>query len=131
MQKLSEEMKQTIMDIFEHLHANPEVSWKEYETTSFLKQKLEDLGCRTRTFSDCTGVVGEIGSGSPVVAVRADIDALWQEVNGTFRANHSCGHDSHMTMALGTLMLLKNNLSFRRAQSVLSFSRQKKKAAAP
>lgn len=100
-------MKQTIMDIFEHLHANPEVSWKEYETTSFLKQKLEDLGCRTRTFSDCTGVVGEIGSGSPVVAVRADIDALWQEVNGTFRANHSCGHDSHMTMALGTLMLLK------------------------
>lgn len=42
MQKLSEEMKQTIMDIFEHLHANPEVSWKEYETTSFLKQKLED-----------------------------------------------------------------------------------------
>lgn len=83
-----EDMKQTIMDIFEHLHANPEVSWKEYETTSFLKQKLEDLGCRTRTFSDCTGVVGEIGSGSPVVAVRADIDALWQEVNGTFRANH-------------------------------------------
>lgn len=76
MQKLSEDMKQTIMDIFEHLHANPEVSWKEYETTSFLKQKLEDLGCRTRTFSDCTGVVGEIGSGSPVVAVRADIDAL-------------------------------------------------------
>lgn len=44
MQKLSEDMKQTIMDIFEHLHANPEVSWKEYETTSFLKQKLEDLG---------------------------------------------------------------------------------------
>ncbi|MCY8981791.1 amidohydrolase, partial [Bacillus halotolerans] len=107
MQKLSEEMKQTVMDIFEHLHANPEVSWKEYETTEFLKQKLEDAGCRTRTFSDCTGVVGEIGSGSPVVAVRADIDALWQEVNGTFRANHSCGHDSHMTMALGTLMLLK------------------------
>lgn len=107
MQKLSEEMKQTVMDIFEHLHANPEVSWKEYETTEFLKQKLEDAGCRTRTFSDCTGVVGEIGSGSPVVAVRADIDALWQEVNGTFRTNHSCGHDSHMTMALGTLMLLK------------------------
>ncbi len=54
------------------------------------------------------GVVGEIGEGSPVVAVRADIDALWQEVDGVFQANHSCGHDSHMTMALGTMMLLKS-----------------------
>ncbi|KAA6448959.1 M20 peptidase aminoacylase family protein [Bacillus atrophaeus] len=107
MKKLSGNMKDTIMDIFDHLHTHPEVSWKEYKTTEYLTAKLEASGCRTRTFSDCTGVVGELGEGSPVVAVRADIDALWQEVDGTFRANHSCGHDSHMTMALGTLMLLQ------------------------
>jgi len=35
------------------------------------------------------------------------MDALWQEVDGQFQANHSCGHDAHMTMALGTLLLLK------------------------
>ncbi|KYD05741.1 M20 peptidase aminoacylase family protein [Bacillus atrophaeus] len=107
MKKLSGNMKETIMDIFDHLHTHPEVSWKEYKTTEYITAKLEESGCRTRTFADCTGVVGELGEGSPVVAVRADIDALWQEVDGTFRANHSCGHDSHMTMALGTLMLLQ------------------------
>ncbi|UOY87781.1 M20 peptidase aminoacylase family protein [Bacillus glycinifermentans] len=104
---LTDSIKQKMISIFEHLHNHPEVSWKEYETTAFLKKQLEENGCRTQTFADCTGVIGEIGEGSPVVAVRADIDALWQEVDGTFQANHSCGHDSHMTMALGTLMTLK------------------------
>ncbi|WP_049627850.1 MULTISPECIES: M20 peptidase aminoacylase family protein [Bacillus] len=108
MNRLTEHDKQVIMDIFNHLHAHPEVSWKEYQTTEYLAEKLKAAGCRTRTFDDCTGVVGEIGEGSPVVAVRADIDALWQEVDGVFQANHSCGHDSHMTMALGTMMLLKS-----------------------
>ncbi|MEH6974242.1 amidohydrolase, partial [Bacillus sp. JJ675] len=104
---LTDSIKQKMISIFEHLHNHPEVSWKEYETTAFLKKQLEENRCRTQTFADCTGVIGEIGEGSPVVAVRADIDALWQEVDGTFQANHSCGHDSHMTMALGTLMTLK------------------------
>lgn len=108
MNRLTAHEKQVIMDIFDHLHANPEVSWKEYQTTEYLTEKLKEADCRTRTFDDCTGVVGEIGEGSPVVAVRADIDALWQEVDGVFQANHSCGHDSHMTMALGTMMLLKS-----------------------
>src|SRR5699024_9060917 len=36
-----------------------------------------------------------------------DIDALWQEVNGEYQANHSCGHDGHMTVALGVVRLLK------------------------
>lgn len=56
MQKLSEDMKQTVMDIFEHLHANPEVSWKEYETTAFLKQKLEDLGAGLALFQTAPGL---------------------------------------------------------------------------
>ncbi|WP_174614574.1 M20 peptidase aminoacylase family protein [Virgibacillus ihumii] len=95
-----------IMNIFEHLHQNPEISWKETETTAYIKQILEDRGCKVTTFDDCTGVIGEIGSGEPVVAVRADLDALWQEVNGEFCANHSCGHDSHMSMAIGVLLKL-------------------------
>ena len=59
------------------------------------------------TFDDVTGVVAEIGEGERIIAVRADIDALWQEVDGVFRANHSCGHDANMSMVLGALAYLK------------------------
>ncbi|MCR6473476.1 M20 peptidase aminoacylase family protein [Bacillus safensis] len=107
MTTLTNEMKQTVTDIFEHLHAHPEISWEETETTAYIEDILKKLGCKTQTIDDCTGVIGEIGEGAPVVAVRADIDALWQEVDGEFKANHSCGHDAHMTMALGTFMALK------------------------
>lgn len=92
-----------VMEIFEHLHLHPEISWKEKQTTAYIKRLCEEFGLRTQTFADCTGVVAEIGSGFPVVAVRSDMDALWQEVDGTFRANHSCGHDAHMTMVIGVM----------------------------
>ena len=106
MTTLSDHKKEELLSIFDHLHAHPEVSWKEFQTTAYIKGVLEEYGCRTKTFDDCPGVIGEIGEGSPVVALRADMDALWQEVDGEFKANHSCGHDSHMTMALGAMMVL-------------------------
>jgi|GEM_PF-13964 len=43
----------------------------------------------------------------PCIALRTDIDALWQQVDGVARANHSCGHDAHMTMALFALKALR------------------------
>ncbi|MFC4620542.1 M20 peptidase aminoacylase family protein [Camelliibacillus cellulosilyticus] len=107
MKGLSEQLKQEVRKIFDHLHTHPEVSWKEYQTTEFLTKKLRELGLRVKTFEDCTGVIAEMGSGEPKIGLRADMDALWQEVNGSFKANHSCGHDAHMTMVLGTVMLLK------------------------
>lgn len=96
-----------MINIFQYLHTYPEISMKEYNTTAFIKKKLTELGCRVQTFGNEPGVIGEIGEGSPVIGIRADMDALWQNVDGTFRANHSCGHDAHMTMVLGTLMLLR------------------------
>lgn len=99
-------LRSELMHIFDHLHRHPEASWKEFETTAYVKQHLETNGCRIRTFNGMPGVVGEIGEGRPKVGIRADMDALWQEVDGEFRANHSCGHDAHMTMVLGTLMAL-------------------------
>ena len=101
-------LKEKVHDIFHHLHAHPEVSWKEEKTTQYIAAILKENGCRVQTFPDCTGVIGEMGEGRPVVAVRADIDALWQEVDGEFRPNHSCGHDAHMAMVLGVLYSLKN-----------------------
>ncbi|GGL59586.1 amidohydrolase AmhX [Sporolactobacillus putidus] len=102
-----ETIQEKIREIFDYLHTHAEISMKETATTEWIRNRLDALGCRTRTFTDCPGVIGEIGSGKPVVAIRADMDALWQEVGGTFRANHSCGHDAHMSMVLGVLMLLK------------------------
>lgn len=94
------------MEIFHHLHANPEISGKEVETTKFIRSLFQDKQCNMIEFDDLTGLVVEIGEGKPIVAVRADIDALWQEVDGKFQANHSCGHDAHMTIAIGTIFTL-------------------------
>ncbi|MFY0543963.1 M20 peptidase aminoacylase family protein [Brevibacillus sp. H7] len=90
----------TIFETFDHLHAHPEISWKEVETTRYLAERMRKLGLKVTTFDDCTGLVAEWGEGKPVVGLRTDIDALWQEVNGEWRANHSCGHDAHMTIVL-------------------------------
>ncbi|RPF54335.1 M20 peptidase aminoacylase family protein [Aquisalibacillus elongatus] len=97
-----------VEEVFRHLHTHPEISWEEYHTTDYIKQLLEQEGISVQTFSNMPGLVAEIGSGKPVVAVRADMDALWQEVDGEFKANHSCGHDAHMTIAIGTLLALKD-----------------------
>ena len=98
-----------IHSIFEYLHSHPEVSWKEYETAAFIEKRLSEEGIRCNHFPTFPGLVAEIGSGKPVIAVRADMDALWQECDGTFKANHSCGHDAHMSMVLGVAMMLNDS----------------------
>lgn len=108
MRNVVEKFRKTIIDTFNHLHEHPEISWEETNTTEYLSTILAKQGCRVRTFEDFTGVVGEMGEGQPVVAIRADIDALWQEVAGEFRANHSCGHDAHMAMVVGVVNVLNS-----------------------
>ncbi|GGB43710.1 amidohydrolase [Virgibacillus dakarensis] len=115
-------IEQKVKDTFHYLHEHAEISWEENETTKYIERILEANGCRVVTFDDCTGVIGEYGnfhSNIPVIGVRADIDALWQEVDGKFQANHSCGHDAHMSMVLGILWTLeqspelKNNVAIK------------------
>lgn len=101
-------VEQQIYDWFRHFHEHPEVSWKEYETTKTLASIMEELQVEYRLFGDIPGLVAEIGTGDEIIAVRADIDALWQEVDGVWRANHSCGHDANITMVLGALLRLRN-----------------------
>lgn len=111
MKSLLNELRPKIFEIFNHLHANPEVSWKEYETTSYITKILEQNGLQVTRFNDLPGVVGKWTPDHNVsqltVGLRADMDALYQEVDGIFRANHSCGHDAHMTIVLGVMLLLK------------------------
>ena len=101
------EVKAVVDEVFQHLHEHPEVSWKEVETTQYLQGLLEKEGFDVTTFDDSTGLVVTAGTGNYCVGIRSDIDALWQEVDGVFQANHSCGHDAHMTMAVGAMLVLK------------------------
>jgi amidohydrolase len=98
-----------IKSTYQHLHTYAEISWKEVETTKFLCSQLESLGITYETFEDHTGVIGYWGNpeDGPTIGLRADMDALFQLVDGEWKANHSCGHDAHMTMVLHTITCLK------------------------
>ncbi|MEH7124983.1 M20 peptidase aminoacylase family protein [Bacillus sp. JJ1773] len=107
MKDFLDQLKPTINSLFDYFHQHPEVSWEEFKTTEYIQTFLVKQGFKVKTFDDCTGLVAEVGSGDICVGLRTDIDALWQEVDGIYKANHSCGHDSHMTMIIGTMLLLK------------------------
>ena len=100
--------EEEILNWYEYFHEHPEISGQETETTEAIARILDGLGVQYERFPDCTGLIAELGNGSETVALRADIDALWQEVGGEMRANHSCGHDAHMAMALGAICYLKD-----------------------
>ncbi len=92
---------------------HPELGFQETRTAALVADLLRSLGCRVRTGVGRTGVIGELGSGSPVVAVRADMDALpIHEENEVPYASrvpgvmHACGHDAHTAIALGVATLL-------------------------
>ncbi len=96
-------------------HMHPELGFQEQRTSAQVARLAEQMGCRVRTGVGRTGVVAECGQGSPVVAIRADMDALpIQETNRVPYASqnpgvmHACGHDAHTAMALGVAMLLKD-----------------------
>ncbi|MGY3185665.1 M20 peptidase aminoacylase family protein [Lysinibacillus sp. TE18511] len=107
MKEALDRLRPRLMEIFTYLHANPEISWHEIETTNYIFDLLTREGFSPVRFKNITGLYVDVGNGEPKVGLRTDIDALWQEVDGEFRANHSCGHDGHMTMAIGALLLLK------------------------
>jgi len=94
-------------------HMHPELGFDEIRTSKIVAETMEQLGYRVRRGVGRTGVVAEIGTGKPVFAIRADMDALpLQETNQVPYASknpgvmHACGHDSHMAMALGAAKLL-------------------------
>lgn len=99
--------EEALKALWNHLHANPETSMNEVETTAYLMNYFQEAGFRPVAFQSIPGFYVEIGSGHPKIGLRADMDALWQEVDGEMRANHSCGHDAHMTIVTGAMHQLK------------------------
>src|SRR3954466_12781289 len=95
------------------LHAHPELAFAEFETTSFLEQRLRPAGLSPRRLPTGTGLVVEAGSGDPVVVLRADIDALpIHDLKDVPYASTreglppACGHDVHTTVVLGAALAL-------------------------
>ena len=105
------------------IHANPELSNRETRTAELVAQHLRSLGIEVRTGVAHTGVVGVLRGGrpGPVVALRADMDALpvTEEVDVPFASKvratyngqevgvmHACGHDTHVAMLMGAAEVL-------------------------
>ncbi len=100
-----------------HLHANPELSYQEFETSRFVQSKLQEMGIGFEILAT-TGVLAVIRGKNPdsrVIALRADMDALpiQEENEVTYRSQkpgvmHACGHDVHTSILLGAARILQD-----------------------
>jgi amidohydrolase len=107
-----EEQKTAILKTYQDLHELAEPSWKEEKTSRYIQGMLEGAGLKVQSFDGHFGLIAEIkGDSDEVIALRADMDALVQEVDGMVRANHSCGHDAHSTMVLFAALTLAKKQS--------------------
>lgn len=103
------------LEVRNHLHANPELSFQEFETSKFVQGKLNEFGIPFE-LKATTGVVGLIKGKNPdkrVIALRADMDALpiKEENDIPYKSKkeglmHACGHDVHTTCLLGAAKIL-------------------------
>jgi amidohydrolase len=105
------------------IHANPELSNREFRTSELVAEHLHDLGIEVQTGVAHTGVVGvlEGGKPGPFIALRADMDALpvtektglpyASKVRGEYQGRevgvmHACGHDNHVAILMGAAEVL-------------------------
>jgi amidohydrolase len=119
---LTAELRGELHDLYRELHRAPELSMQEHATAALVTDRMERLGCETFRCGG-TGVVATLRNGpGPVVGFRADIDGLpVAELSGVDYASvargtlpdgtdvpvmHACGHDTHVTAAIGAATLL-------------------------
>ncbi len=114
-QEKAKSYSEKFIQIRRHLHAHPELSYQEFETSQFVQKQLQELGIPFETLAT-TGVLAIIKGRNPdsrVIALRADMDALQiTEENEVSYASknegimHACGHDVHTTILLGAAQIL-------------------------
>ena len=127
---LADQIEPKVIEWRRHFHQYPELSNREFKTAEIVSKHLNGLGLEVRTGIAHTGVVGILKGGKPgpVVALRADMDALpvVERVDVPFASKekttflgkevgimHACGHDSHVAILMGVAELLtgmKNDL---------------------
>lgn len=106
-------LRDDLVGIRRTIHETPEYGFEEHRTAALAAARLVAIGARVRTGVARTGLVADLGAGDPIVAIRADMDALpIQEATGRPFASkvagmmHACGHDAHVACAVGAAMLL-------------------------
>ncbi|HKH61039.1 MAG TPA: M20 family metallopeptidase [Flavitalea sp.] len=114
-QSLSQSYLPEFIEIRHHLHAHPELSYVEFETSAYIQRQLKQIGIPFEVMAK-TGVIGLIEGKNPrkkVIALRGDIDALpIREANevpyksAVDGVMHACGHDVHTTCLLGAAKVL-------------------------
>jgi amidohydrolase len=122
------EIQPKVVEWRRHLHQYPELSNREIKTSAYVAEHLKSLGLKVQTGVAKTGIVAmlETGRPGPVIALRADMDALpVTERNSLPFASrettifngqqtgvmHACGHDSHMAMLMAVAEILSKNKS--------------------
>ncbi|MGH3306946.1 MAG: amidohydrolase [Nocardioides sp.] len=102
-----------LVDLRRDLHAHPELSWAEERTTRIVAARLAEAGARVTRLEGGTGLVAEVGDEGPIVALRADLDALpVEDTTGDSWASvipgvaHACGHDVHTAGLVGSALAL-------------------------
>ena len=103
------------VSIRRHLHANPELSYQEFETSKYVQVQLKAIGIPFIVIAT-TGVLGIIEGKNPskrIIALRADMDALpiieenkVDYISTKEGVMHACGHDVHTTILLGAAKIL-------------------------
>ncbi|QWG34618.1 M20 peptidase aminoacylase family protein [Bacillus mycoides] len=116
MASIPNQLTEKLISIRRHLHEYPELSYEEFETTKAIKNWLKEANITIIDSSLETGIIAEISGNKngPVVALRADIDALpiQEETDLPYTSKiqgkmHACGHDFHTAAILGAAYLLK------------------------
>ncbi len=133
--ELAADTQQQVVQWRRWFHQNPELGNREFKTSARIAEILEGMGLEVKTGVAHTGIVAVIKGGKPgpLVALRADIDALpvkeqtglpfASQAKGEYRGQevdvmHACGHDAHMSMLLGAAQVL-NALKADLAGSVM------------
>ena len=116
-QELANEIHARAVKDRRHLHAHPELSFHEFETSAFIKSRLDEMGISWSPLAG-TGVVALITGAMPsekVIALRADMDALpiiecneVEYISQHTGVMHACGHDVHTSSLLGTAFILQS-----------------------
>jgi amidohydrolase len=113
--QLASSIREQLVATRRHLHANPELSFQEFETTQYLAEKVQALGYNLQTITETGGFVDIKGKNpsKKTIALRGDIDALpiIEANNVDYKSTnqgvmHACGHDVHTTCVLGALIIL-------------------------
>ncbi|MEU9389231.1 M20 family metallopeptidase [Streptomyces sp. NPDC048324] len=114
---LPEALRAELVAFRRDLHMHPELGNQEFRTTAAIKERLERAGLKPQVLAGGTGLVCDIGEwdgGRPMLALRADIDALPipdTKSECAYRSTvpdraHACGHDVHTTVVLGAGLVM-------------------------